>query len=140
MKYFLEDLSDEQWKYNMERYWAAFEKIKKKLPSNIAEILSSKFLHDSEILAFVFQKESEGNKFRYDLQIKIKNEEFEGSIVHRDVVDYQNTYNNPLKDRFLCEYLYGEVYYEQGLWIHNVRYTLESELMIRCKKIEWVSA
>ena len=138
MKYFIEGISEEQWANNMSLYWKNFDSLKSKLSSETAEIFSSKHLHDSEITAVLFKKEKAQKNNVYDLIVSIKNEVFEGDIVHQDVCLYFNSYSDTSKYKYLCEYLYGEILYENHLWIHNIKYSQDNELSVQCKKIQWI--
>lgn len=103
------------------------------------EIFLSDYLHDSEITSINFLKVTNKKRNVYNLTLYLKNEEFEGGIVHYDVIKYTNSFSNSLDFGYPCEYLYGEVLYEDELWSHNIRYTENNELSIHCKSIDWIA-
>ena len=36
------------------------------------------------------------------------------------------------------DYLYGEIYLEKKIWVHNFLLISDSEINIKCKRIEWL--
>ena len=123
----------------MRLYWNYFDQIKSKLPTQFVKIFQSGDFHDSEITSIIFSKFPTKKRNVYNITLSIENDEFKGEIVHQNVKKYTNSFVDISKYGCLCEYLYGEILYENELWIHNIRFAQNNELSICCKSINWVS-
>ena len=135
MQYFKPDLSMEEYEKNAKIYWKNFDKIKRLLPQKFVDKYCSGLIHDFEIPEIKLNRNDE-RKYFYDLTIEIKNDDFNGKIIHRNIKEFSNVCKN-IDEYSVMEYVYGEFLYEKKEWVHNLFYG-HGELRIRCKKIEWV--
>ena len=139
LKYFIFGISGEEWRKNMLAYWAEFEKIKHRLPKNGVAAFEHRDLHDSEIKQISF-KGCIKKIITKNLLVEIENESYAGTFVHEDVKEFSFKYvSDNKKYSYLCQYLYGEILLDSGLWNHSFICSDSMEVSIRCGKIKWVS-
>lgn len=137
MKYFINNISEEQWKKNTNDYWERYKKVKRNISKELDNAFTSGYLHDSEIIKIEFDYIGYQKTHVYDMFIEVKNEEFHGVFIHKNVHSINFKYDNSGKYKSLYEYLYGEILIEKGKLIHNISLYPESEINIVCEKIEW---
>ena len=61
-----------------------------------------------------------------------------GSLMHYNVQDALLSMKDLEKYSYCREYLYGEIYLEKKIWVHNFLLISDSEINIKCKRIEWL--
>lgn len=139
LKYFtLEELPREEWDKRLLAYWAEFDKVKHRLPKNVVNAFHNRNLHDSEIKQISFHTvEKSKYKRLKTVTVAIANDVYAGTFIHEGVLEFSSNYSFTQKYVMLCEYLYGEILFENGNWTHSFVCSDSMEVFIRCKKIKW---
>ena len=74
----------------------------------------------------------------FDLELKMEHMGEKGSLMHYNVQDALLSMKDLEKYSYCREYLYGEIYLEKKIWVHNFLLISDSEINIKCKRIEWL--
>lgn len=133
------DQGPEKWKEACELSWREFQKCRTKLSDDLVSHLENGFFHDYFIndISIKSRRERSG-KIVFDLELKMEHMGEKGSLMHYNVQDALLSMKDLEKYLYCSGYLYGEIYLEKKIWVHNFILISDSEINIKCKKITWI--
>ena len=133
------DQGPQKWEEACELSWRGFQKCRKKLPDDLVSHLENGFFHDYFIDDIHIRRRREKDRrIVFDLELKMEHMGEKGSLMHYNVQDALLSMKDLEKYSYCREYLYGEIYLEKKIWVHNFLLISDSEINIKCKRIEWL--
>ena len=134
------DQGPQKWEEACELSWREFQKCRKKLPDDLVSHLENGFFHDYSIDDIHIRRRREKDRrIVFDLELKMEHMGEKGSLMHYNVQDALLSMKDLEKYSYCREYLYGEIYLEKKIWVHNFLLISDSEINIKCKRIEWLT-
>ena len=131
-------IANKQWQEACDQYALEMKKLYNKLPPKFYHMLENGFFHDASIDSLTFLKNrSKKRKITYDIILSITYKEKHSAIIHKNINNFQSDID--LSEGYIDfgDYMYGEIIFENGFWIHNFIFYNYSEINIKCEKIEW---
>ena len=133
------DQGPQKWEEACELSWREFQNCRKKLPDDLVSHLENGFFHDYSIDDIHIRRRREKDRrIVFDLELKMEHMGEKGSLMHYNVQDALLSMKDLEKYSYCREYLYGEIYLEKKIWVHNFLLISDSEINIKCKRIEWL--
>ncbi len=133
------DQGPQKWEEACELSWREFQKCRKKLPDDLVSHLENGFFHDYFIDDIHIRRRREKDRrIVFDLELKMEHMGEKGSLMHYNVQDIQLCMRSLNEYVDFGDYLYGEIYLEKKIWVHNFLLISDSEINIKCKRIEWL--
>lgn len=126
---------DQMWEHQCSLYSSELKKVEKKLQRELVSVLHNGFFHDAIITQISFIKRRIRKKKFFDLKIEMEWRENTIELIHNKVSLFNTSIDLSAGYTEFADYLYGEIFYEDGNWVHNFLLLNDDEINIKCEKI-----